>query len=172
MCFAYCGDVPSAVDFLTRYSPFWGGQNIVLYDEQKRSVAIEKGSYNHIEVFEPDASGGSHCSGMAFREPESPQGRYAWRKRREYLRRFGQPEDGPDMVFWKACDRAERMLAELMNEPRVTVEEVLDLFTTPWPEGLNKSGALLHPEQGHAEYTLVTRVMLLDRRTCYRRELA
>jgi len=167
MCSALCGDVPSAVDFLTRYRPFWGGQNIVLHDEQKRNVAIEKGSYNFIDVFGPDASGGSHCSGMVFRDAGSPHGRYAWEKRRQYLRMFAESEDGPDMVYWKASERAEQMLAELANKPRPTVDEVIALFTTPWPDGLNKDGAKFHPDQRVIEYTLITRVVLMDEGKVY-----
>jgi hypothetical protein len=167
MCSTYCNDVPGAVEFLRRYSPFWGGQNIVLHDDAKRSVAIEKGSYNFIDVFEPDVSGGSHCSGMAFRAPASSQGEYARSKRLEYLKRFRQPLDGPDMTFWNACDRAEEMLAELMGKPSVTVAEVFELLTTPWPQGLNKPGVKLHPDQGYPEYTLVTHATLNDARLHY-----
>jgi len=162
-----CPRVPGAVEFLTRYSPFWGGANIVLHDAQKRSVAIEKGSHNFIEVFQPDACGGSHCSGMAFRDPDSPLSKYARGKRLEYLKRFNQPLDGSDMTYWNACDRAEEMLAELMSQPSVTVQEVFDLFTTPWPEGLNKPGVKLHPDQALPEYTLRTHGTLIDARLYY-----
>src|SRR5690606_26927385 len=37
MVFHYAEDVPGSVDFLTRYKLFWGGQNVVLFDDQKRS---------------------------------------------------------------------------------------------------------------------------------------
>jgi len=164
MCMACCEGVPAAVEFLKRYRKFWGGGNAVIHDRRGQSVAIEKGSYNYIDVYPLDRSGGSHCSGMAYRSPRSAQGKYAWKKRRQYLRMFGQPLDGPDMTFWKACDRAERMLARLMNKRRVTANEVIRLFTTPWPDGLNKSGVKLHPQMGFAEYTLVTRAIFLDER--------
>lgn len=167
MCHQLCDDVPGAVDLLTRYSQFWGGQNIVLHDDQKRSVAIEKGSYNYIDVFEPDSSGGSHCSGMAFRQPTTAQGRHAREKRLQYLQRFNQALDGPDMTYWNACDRAEEMLGNLMNQEFVTVQEVFDLLTTPWPKGLNKGGEKLHPDQGLGEYTLRTSGMLFDKRRIY-----
>ena len=60
------------------------------------------------------------------------------------------------------------MLAELMNGPRVTVKEVLELFTTPWPDGLNKTGRKLHPKQPFSEYTLVTHVSLPEEGVVYR----
>lgn len=168
MCMANCGDVPGAVQFLTRYSPFWGGMNIVLFDRQKRSVAIEKCSYNHVEVFHAGPGGGSHCSGMACRDPASPQGRHQARKRAAYLQRFGQPPDGPDMTYWRACDRAERMLGDLMQAAEPTVARIVALFTTQWPDGLNKAGAKLHPDQAHGEYTLYTHAELYDkRRVCF-----
>jgi hypothetical protein len=167
MCRDLCDDVPGAVEFLTRYSSFWGGQNIVLFDDEKRSVAIEKGSYNFIDVFEPDASGGSHCSGMAFRQPQTAQGEHARDKRQQFLQRFAQPADGPDMTYWDTCDRAEEMLASLMAQDSVTVQEVFDLLTTPWPDGLNKPGTKLHPDQGLGEYTLKTNAVLRDERKVY-----
>jgi hypothetical protein len=167
MCKAHCGDVPGAVEFLTRYSQFWGGQNIVLFDRQKRNVAIEKSSHNFIEVFSPGANGGSHCSGMACRNADSPQGQYQAAKREQYLELFDQPMDGPDMTFWKACDRAEQMLGDLMKKPKPSVDEILTLFTTPWPQGLNKAGVKLHPEQAVGEYTLITRAELYDKEQFY-----
>lgn len=153
----YADDVPSTVEFLTRYRPFWGGQNIVLHDAQQRSVAIEKCSYNHIEVFEPDSSGRSWCSGMVCRDPHSPQGQYQSAKRKQYSELFGLSENGPDHCFWEACDTAERMLAEHMRQPgQIKVDDVFRLFTTPFPQGLCKDGFKFHPDQAYVEYTLYT----------------
>ena len=168
MVFTLCDDVPGAVQFLTRYYQFWGGQNIVLFDAQQRNVAIEKSSHNFIEVFAPGANGGSHCSGMACRNPQSPQGQYQAKKRLEYLQKFNQPLDNADATFWKACDRAEQMLGDLMKKPKVTVAEIFALFTTPWPKGLNKTGTKMHPEQAVGEYTLVTHAELYERQRVYR----
>lgn len=152
----YADDVPSAVDFLTRYSSFWGGQNIVLHDPQKRSVAIEKCSYNHIEVFYPDRTGRSWCSGMATRDPNSLQGKYQRAQRERYLKMFDMG-DCADIAFWNACDTAEKMLSTfLTRQGPIRVQEVLDLFTTPFPKGLCKTGAKFHPQQSMGEYTLIT----------------
>jgi hypothetical protein len=168
----YCAnDVPSAVQFLTRYSRFFGGMNFVLHDKKKRSIAVEKCSRNHMETFEPDpVSGFSYCSGMACRDPESAQGLYQKAKRDEYCRLFDLPDDGPDRVFWAACDRTERMLAEGVRAmgPRPSCEDVFTLFTTPWPDGLNKPGILLHPEQAVPQYTLISHATLIDERMYYR----
>jgi hypothetical protein len=164
MCWELCQDVPGAVQFLTQYSKFWGGQNIVLYDPQKRNVAIEKSSFNYIDVYEPGENGGSHCSGMACRNTDSPQGRYQAAQRRKYLELYNQPLDGTDMTFWNACDRAEQMLGDLMKKPKVTIDEVFELFTTPWPDGLNKTGQKLHPGQWAGEYTLLTHAELFDQK--------
>lgn len=157
MCAKLCDDVPGAVSFLTRYSQFWGGQNIVLHDAQQRSVAIEKTSYNFIEVFEPDATGRSWCSGMACRDITSPQGRYQAARRKMYIEHFNLPEDGPDAAFWAACDLAEQILAGFLRSPgTIKVDDVLRLFVTPFPEGLCKDGRRFHPDQATIEYTLVT----------------
>jgi len=167
MVFTLCDDVPGAVAFLTRYAPFWGGQNIVLWDRQRRNVAIEKCSHNFIEVFSPGENGGSHCSGMACRNPQSPQGQYQTKQRLAYLTKFHQPLDGPDMTFWQACDRAEAMLGALMKNPRPTTGDIIALFTTPWPQGLNKPGIKVHPDQAMAEYTLAIHAEFYTERTVY-----
>jgi hypothetical protein len=155
-------DVPAAVEFLERYCPFWGGQNILLHDRQRRSVAIEKSSYNFMDVYDPDPSGGSHISGMVCRDPKTEQGRYVVRKREEFLEMFGRGPDCSSAAFWRACDECERMLARLTSRPHVTVDEILGLLTTPWPDGLNKDGALFHPDQPYVSYTLRTLARLPD----------
>jgi len=166
----HCNDVPGAVDFLTRYSKFWSGGNYVLHDKQKRSAAIEKSSRNFIEVFKPDATGESHVSGMVCRDPNSPQGRYVAAKRQQFLDRFHQPKDCLENAFWGLCDKAEQKLATTLNKPgHRNVEEMFTLFTTPWPDGLNKTGKASHPSQkANFEYTLVTLACLLDERKFYR----
>jgi hypothetical protein len=70
----------------------------------------------------------------------------------------------PDNAFWANCDRAEKMLADMMDrEDPVSADELIELFITPWPKGLNKDGAALHPNQTAApEYTLITVIALLD----------
>jgi hypothetical protein len=153
----YVDDVPSVVEFLTRYKVFWGGQNVVIHDAKHRSVAIEKASYNHIEVFYPDSTGRSWCSGMATRDPNSPQGKYHRAKRNQYLELFNQPKDGPDQTFWNVCDAGEKKLGDLMRKPgQLKIDEVFELYTTPFPKGLNKTGTLFHPKQSYGEYTLTT----------------
>jgi hypothetical protein len=166
----YADDVPTAVAFLTRYSPFWGNCNILLHDSRKRSVAIEKCSYNYIEVFHPGPDGRSHISGMTCRDPQSPQGRYQSAQRQKYLRLFNRPADCSDNAFWDMCGLFERKLAAfLREEPRpAQLEGVIRLFTTPWPQGLNKTGQRIHPEQKLFAYTLISYVILLDERKLLR----
>ena len=167
----YANDVPAAVEFLTRYSPFHGGGNFVLHDRQKRSVSIEKCSHNFIEVFPPDpVSGFTHVSGMVCRDPNSPQGKYQKARRDRYRKMFGLPDDGMDQTFWNACDRAERLLDDgIRAMGRVPKRDaIFQLYTTPWPRGLCKTGAKLHPQQSVGEYTLVTHAALLDERIYYR----
>jgi hypothetical protein len=171
MFYHYANDVPAGVDFLKRYSKFHGGGNFVLHDKQKRSVAVEKCSRNFIEFFPPDPQGGfTHVSGMVCRNPNSPQGKYQKAKRDEYRRMFHLPDDGPDAVFWAACDRAERKLVDGIRAmgPTPCRDGVLKLFTTPWPAGLCKMGARLHPKQMSGEYTWISHASMLDERVYYR----
>ncbi len=159
-----CADVPGTVEFLTRYSSFWGRANMLFHDAQKRSVAIEKCSYNYIEVFYPGPDGISHISGMTCRDASSPLGRYQEAQRRKYLAMFNRLEDSPDMAFWSTCRKFEEKLASSLAAmgPRPRFEDIVRLFTTPWPEGLNKTGQRLHPKQGLIGYTLMSYGILLD----------
>lgn len=170
MLWHYADDTPGAVAFLTRYCPFWSGCNVVIYDDQKRSVAIEKASVNYIEVFEPGPDGHSHCSGMVTRDPQSPHGRYQRAKRKQYVDRFNLGDDCSDNAFWDTAYRCEQKLAEgvaALGTP-ASCEKLITLFTTPWPEGLCKTGALVHPDQAYGGYTLITRMTLHDERLAMR----
>ena len=170
MLFHYADDVPGAVEFLTRYCPFWSGQNIVLFDRDKRSVAIEKASVNHIEVFHPGPDGHSHCSGMVTRDPNSPHGKYQRAKRRQFIDHFNLDENGSDNAFWAAAENLERKLARgaaALGQP-ASIDKLITLFTTPYPDGLCKTGALVHPDQPYPAYTLITRLTLHDQRLSMR----
>ncbi len=160
----YADDVPSAVDFLTRYSSFWARGNMLLHDSRKRSAAVEKCSYNFIEVFYPGPDGRSHISGMTCRNPDSPQGRYQRAQREKYLRLYQQPLDGPDMAFWNGAWKFESALAKGLDAlpARPKLDELIRLFTTAWPAGLRKDGLRLHPKQGLIGYTLMTYAALPD----------
>jgi hypothetical protein len=166
----YANDVPSAVDFLTRYKYFWGSQNLLLHDSQKRSVAIEKCSYNYIQVFYPGADGRSHISGMTCRDRHSPLGRYQNSQRQKYLAMFNRPQDCSDNAFWTLCFKFEQKLDDfLQQEPHpAKLDNVIRLFTTPWPAGLCKTGQRIHAEQKLFAYTLITYVYLNDARKLMR----
>lgn len=165
----YADDVPGAVEFLTRYAPFWGGANNLFYDRQKRCVAIEKSSYNFIDVYGPDACGGVHISGMCCRDPKTAQGRYVDEKRRQYVTLFGLPDDCSDNAYWRGAAAYETRLAAFLDRPvSPTVAETIDLFTAPTPRGLNKWGAMFHPDQGYLQYTLRIHAYLNDERTVLR----
>jgi hypothetical protein len=58
------------------------------------------------------------------------------------------------------------MLGDFLEtlDPRDSVGPLVKLFRTPWPNGLSKEGALLHPKQSVAEYTLVTHYTQIDKR--------
>ncbi|MFW6059807.1 MAG: hypothetical protein ACODAQ_06475 [Phycisphaeraceae bacterium] len=167
----YCNDVPGAVQFMQRYSPFWGRANLLLFDAQRRSVAIEKCSFNHCEVFEPDAHGRSFISGMTCRDADSPQGRHQQRMRERAVGMSGRADDdSPDRAFWAACRRFHEKLRDAVVGwgERVSLDEVIRLFTTPAPEGLNKENARFHPDQPIDAWTLATTVWLRDQRRVLR----
>jgi hypothetical protein len=162
----HCGNTEEIVEFLRRYSPFWGGSNLLVYDQQYRTVAIEKCSHNFFETFGPNAQGACHVSGMACRDPQSPQARYQRRKRAEYRELYNLAADGVDATFWEFSDEGERMLAEGIAQlgPCPKVQDICELFVTPYPNGLCKGGYRFHPDQGVTEYTLLTYATLLEER--------
>lgn len=165
----YADDVPGTVEFLTRYRKFWGGANNFYYDRQKRCVAIEKASYNFIDVYGPEPNGGVHISGMVCRNPKTEQGQYVDAKRRQYVKLFNLPDDCPDNAYWRGAMAFEDKLAGFLNRPDTpTAEETLAFFTAPTPHGLNKWGAKFHENQGYLQYTLEIYAWLHDEHKAFR----
>jgi len=165
MCLTMFNDVPSATQFLSRYSPFWGACNVILHDRRHRSVMIEKCSRNHIQIHSPDASGRSYVSGMVCRNRHSPIGQYQRDKRRAYLRLFDLPDNGADATYWRICEEMDHMLADVICTPGpVHFDDVIEVFINAWPDGLNKAGAKVHREQKIDEYTVMTHLTLLTER--------
>ncbi len=166
----YADDTPSAVEFLTRYTPFWGRCNILVFDDQQQSAAIEKCSFKYIDVFPPDKDGRSHVSGMTCRDNTTQQGRHQEAMRLEYLDLFNLPHDGPDMAFWNASRGLEKKLDEALKKlgtlPKL--DDLLRLFLTRYPEGLNKWGLKPHPDLNLVGFTLQTHVLLLREKTYLR----
>ncbi|MGB9642551.1 MAG: hypothetical protein ACP5JO_02820 [Candidatus Ratteibacteria bacterium] len=167
----YAYDTDSVVEFLRKYSVFWGGCNVLIYDKKYKSVAIEKCSRNFCEVFEPEEpSHFTHISGMVCRDKSSPQAKYQKNKRILYRKLFNLPDDGPDALFWEACDHLERILShgikKLGKSP--LSGDIITLFITPYPAGLRKDGLKLHPQQGLIDYTLVTNCVFPEKKLYYR----
>jgi len=163
----YAYDTFSAVEFLKKYSMFWGGCNIIIFDRKYNAVAIEKCSRNFFELFQQDELTGSvHVSGMVCRDPSSPQAKYQKGKRTEYMKLFNLSDDGPDACFWNVCDKLEIMLREnlrnLGNKPKS--DDIIKLFIAPYPSGLRKDALKLHPQQGLSDYTLMTRCTLFEKK--------
>jgi hypothetical protein len=52
--------------------------------------------------------------------------------------------------------------------PEAKFADVVKLFTTEWPNGLNKAGLKVHPKQGLVGYTLITHASLPDERKFFR----
>jgi len=159
----YCHEVPGAVEFLRRYSAFWGWQNLLLYDAQGRSAAIEKCSFSFCEVFEPDAQGRSHISGMVCRDPHSPQAEHQRAVRKAAIAASGRCADNsPDAAFWRATDALETKLVSSVAAwgDQARLADVIELFTTPYPDGLNKENARFHPDQPVDAWTLATTITL------------
>ncbi|MHB0934826.1 MAG: hypothetical protein ACYC6A_00420 [Armatimonadota bacterium] len=166
----HADDTPGAVEFLTRYCPFWGRCNLLVADEQLRSVAIEKCSYKYLDVFYPGPDGRSHISGMTCRDPETVQGKHQQAMRLGYLKLFNLPMDGPDMAFWNAAKNFEDKLAAGLRDlgPHPRFEDVTRFFLARYPEGLNKWGLKPHPDSGLVGFTLQTHAILLREKVYYR----
>lgn len=171
MVYHYASDTVSAVEFLKKYSCFWGGANLLIYDRKYNSVAIEKCSRNFFEVFKPEKNTDfTHISGMVCRSPDSPQAIYQKEKRLFYRKLFDLPDDGPDALFWNVCNNLETILKEALGSlgKNPKSSDVIELFITPYPSGLRKDGLMLHPEQGLVGYTLVTNCYFPEKKLYYR----
>lgn len=160
----FADDVPGAVDFLTRYAPFWSNGNRVYYDAAYRGAAVEKCSRHFCDAYGADPAGFYHAGGMVCRDSASPQGQYMWAKRHEYLNLFGIGDDSADMAYWTSAQALEDTLVAAMRAlgscPRA--EDVFTLFTTPWPDGLWKTGQRIHPQQTAISCTLLSVATLFE----------
>jgi hypothetical protein len=163
---AGCEDVHSAVDVYKRYYKFWGNANLLLKDDKKQSVAIEKASYNFIEVYYPGADGRSHISGMTCRDPNSPLGKFHAARRAEYVKLYNRGEDCIDVRFWAKCAEFEAKLSSSLAAlpPVPKSQDVISIFTSEYPKGLNKPGIRLHPTEGLVGYTLMISCTLADKK--------
>lgn len=166
----HADDTPGIVQFLERYSSFWGGCNVLVYDRSFRLATIEKCSYNFFETFPVNAHGHAWISGMACREAASPQAVYQRARRKEYRALFGLGDDSVDSAFWAFSDVGERHLADGLRAlgPCPRVADVEALFLQPAPDGLRKAGYRCHPQQPVTEYTLLIYATLFSERTFYR----
>jgi hypothetical protein len=173
MCKEMCTTVPQAVEFLTRYCSFYGKQNILLFDGKNPTAAVEKCSYNFIQVNPPDKHGRNHISGMVCRDINSPIGKHQAAMRAEYVKLFGLPQDGPDVAYWAGSGRAEVKLAKFLSqEGPIKSDELIKFFITPRAggpaEGLNKNGDWIHPKQEALDWTLATTAYIYGDRTVVR----
>ncbi|MCX7705188.1 MAG: hypothetical protein N2115_02880 [bacterium] len=171
MVYHYASDTLSALEFLKKYSLFWGGANILIYDRKYNSVAIEKCSRNYFEAFRQDEKVHfTHISGLVCRNPESPQAKYQRKQRLLYRKFFNLPDDGPDALFWDTCNNLETILREKLRNlgKKPAARDIIKLFITPYPEGLRKDGLRLHPNQGLTGYTLITNCFFLSKKLYYR----
>jgi len=158
MAAEHAATTPEVVEFLQRYAPFWGAENILIVDRQLRAMAIEKTSRNFFEPYAPDGNGRCYASGMCCRDYATPQGKHVREKRDEYCRLFNLPDDVVDRAFWKLCDDLETMLADGLAALPATppAREVCALFATPYPTGLCYDNYICHPDQAFGANTVVT----------------
>ncbi len=140
MVYKYAYDIGSCVDFLKKYSIFWGSCNIIIFDLKCNFCVIEKCSRNFIDIYPDNKSNFGYISGMVCRDKDSPQAKYQREKRIEYLKLFNFSNDALDVLFWELCEMLDKKLKEgiesLGNKP--SSEEVINLFISPYPKGLRK----------------------------------
>lgn len=170
MVYMYADDTLSAIEFLKRYSHFWGGMNVLIYDRKYNSVAIEKCSRSYFELFHLEEGNFIHISGMVCRNPDSPQAKYQREKRQLYRNLFNLPDDGPDALFWDFCEKLDKILRDGLKAigKRLRAQEIINLFITAYPYGLRKDGLKIHPQQGLTDYTLITHCFFPEEKLYYR----
>jgi hypothetical protein len=158
MAAQHAEDTPGAVEFLRRYSLFWGMENIVVVDRQFRAVAIEKTARGLFDLYPADRNGRAYISGMSCRDPKSPQGRHTIEKRDEYCRMYGLGPDSLDRAFWNFCGEMESKLATAIATlpARCAAQSVLDLFATPYPNGLCLDAHKVRESQTMTSNTVTT----------------
>src|SRR5690606_24657121 len=85
------------------------------------------------------------------------------------LRLFGLPDDGTDATYWAASGKAEVRLANLLSQPSpMSAQALCDYFIAPRPNGLNKNGDRVHPDQVQLDLTLATTAYFITEKTALR----
>ncbi|MCM8785323.1 MAG: hypothetical protein NC899_03650 [Candidatus Omnitrophica bacterium] len=141
MVYRYASDIESCVDFLKKYSIFWGNRNIIIFDLKLNFCVIEKCSRNFIEIYYLDKqSYFGYISGMVCRNKNSPQAIYQKEKRLEYLKLFNFSDNSPDILFWELCEILEEKLKNglISLGTKPSSNQVINLFISPYPDGLRK----------------------------------
>lgn len=169
-----CRKLPDVVEFLRRYTEFWGGQNGVLVDEDLDSVAYEKSNCRMALRYSED--GTAAVTGCAQLIPEMERFRDQCHRRSLDLRRFD--ENSADWLYWKAAESRYRRLLKLVKEANqggAMLEDMTTIVTdhaVPHPDHVCVSGESCHPDfaQGSMEWTMRSRAAVLhgpNRRTLF-----
>ena len=170
LCPQFCDTAEGATEFLVRYNYFWGGQNLLVHDEHGNSAAFEKTTCR-VAVRGPNAHGLNFITGMGALDPGIRAHQRAMRQ--QYLDEIGDDWDGPEGCFWKICegkwDNMARYVEELSSNP--TLDGAQQLMEKRDPSGpMCCTGQKSHPDEKISGWTLIMRMVLMDKKQIIRRQ--
>lgn len=169
-----CKKIADIVEFLRRYSDFWGPGNFILADEELNAVALEKSNCRLGARFSQD--GTAAVTACSYLIPEMKT--FKEERSRRSLEIRGWDETCLDWVYWKGCDARYRRLLKLTEEASrrgATLDDMGQILTdhaVPFPDRICLAGERCLPTLTDTDtnWTLTSEARVLkgpNRRTLF-----
>jgi hypothetical protein len=167
----HCGTVDEATELLTRYNYFWGHCNIIIYDRQGNSAAIEK-TRCRIAVRRPNAQGINFINGMGALDRDLAA--FIKGQRQKYLDQRGEMwDESPEGCFFTTCENKWKNMARYVDELSLnpTYDNAKTLMEQRDPSGpMCLTGEKSHPDLPVGGCTLIMEIWMLDQKKVHRRQ--
>ncbi len=157
-----------AVEILNRYNHFWGPGNLIVADRNRRTAMIEKTACRIATRWSPDGFG--FVTAMVQNDPGLKK--FVYDKRYESLPLRGlNPKDCDDVTYWGLQDKRNIFQQEMIDAARKapTLEWMRKMLQARDPvkgfcAGDGEPCRPGVPGTGQLEYTLTTKITMLDKR--------
>ncbi len=164
----YARTADEAVEILTRYNHFWGPGNSIVADRYGRTAMIEKTACRIAVRWSPDGFG--FVTAMVQNDPGLKK--FVTDKKYESLPLRGlDPNDCNDVAYWAHQEKRNTFQQEMFEQARKapTLEWMRKMLQSRDPvkgfcAGNGEPNRPGHPQTTQLEYTLTTKIILMDQR--------
>jgi hypothetical protein len=164
----YARNADEAVEILTRYNHFWGPGNLIVADRNRRTAMIEKTACRIATRWSPDGYG--FVTAMVQNDPDLKK--YVTEKKYASLAPRGlDPNNCDDVAYWALQEKRNIFQQEMLDQARKapTLEWMRKMLQSRDPvkgfcAGDGEPCRPGVPGTSQLEYTLTTKIILLDKR--------